>query len=129
MEGTEPHTDRREKRDLEEAIAARDEVVEAATRDRAHYQADLEAVVVEEMARMEAAEELARVAADEELARLAAHEAMTSVQRVHWDSSLAEATEHHRREESLLRWCRAKAIAVRMCSNNDVGPSSHVGSQ
>jgi hypothetical protein len=93
----------REKRGLEEAIAARDEAVEAATKDRAHYQADLEAVAVKEMAHMEVAEELARVAADEELARLAAHEAMTLVQRVHWDSSLAKATEHHRREESLQR--------------------------
>jgi hypothetical protein len=52
----------RENRELEEAITARDEAVEAAARDRVRYRADLATIVVKEMARMEAAEELARLA-------------------------------------------------------------------
>jgi hypothetical protein len=59
----------RENRELEEAIAARDEAVAAAARDRARCHTNLAAVAEEEVARAEAAEEQANVAAGDELAR------------------------------------------------------------
>jgi hypothetical protein len=52
-----------ENRELEEAIAARDEAAKVAAMDITHYHADVAAVAVEEMARVEVAEEQARVAA------------------------------------------------------------------
>jgi hypothetical protein len=120
----------RENRELEEAIAARGEAVEAAVRDRARYHNDLAAVAEEEVARTEAVEEHARVATVEELARLAcvkaaevaAREAMVAAQRVQWDSALAKAIEHRRR-------ARGKAFAAWKRSDNGVGSLGHASGQ
>jgi hypothetical protein len=56
----------REHCELEEAIAARDEVKAAAARGRARYYADLVPIAVEEIARVEAAEEQVHVEAAQE---------------------------------------------------------------
>jgi hypothetical protein len=71
--GPEPARVEHENRELANAIAAWDEAVAAAARDRARYHADI----------------------------------VAATKRVHWDSSLAEALEHHRRQDKMFDRLRA----------------------
>jgi hypothetical protein len=95
-----------ENRELEDAIAARDEEVAKVARDRAHFHAQLAALeAVAEAATAEAANSMAR--------------------RVLWDPSLAGVLERRRRQDKMSdrRRARRAECVKRSRFDDDAGPS------
>jgi hypothetical protein len=139
--GPSPARVEQENRELEVAIAARDEAV-AAARGRARFVADVAAIQAAVQAEEDAAavvqaaaEEEARAAAavqaaaEEEEARATAEAAATKVAfatvTALWDSSLAEALERRRRQDEMSVRRRARRAECKKRSRFDdgAGPS------